>query len=152
MKKRQLTTKKPPTERIIADIRTLRDNGKSDQEIRALLKIRDLVHSQRHIRPSINKISKYGFPLPKNNLETELLRMKNALEETYRISLAMAKDPEYEDRLNTLQQKDDARLSIIHLLVEYPDFVRKMEQHDRSEEQSNNIESTLKRYILNATE
>ena len=71
--------------------------------------------------------------------------MKNALEETYRISLAMAKDPEYEDRLNALQQKDDARLSIIHLLVEYPDFVRKMEQHDRSEEQSNNIESTLKR-------
>ena len=49
MKKRQLTTKKPPTERIIADIRTLRDNGKSDEEIRALLKL-EIRTFQRHTK------------------------------------------------------------------------------------------------------
>ena len=38
--KRQLTTtKKPPTERIIKDIRSLRDSDKSDEEIRNLLGI-----------------------------------------------------------------------------------------------------------------
>ena len=37
----------------------------------------------------------------------------------------MAKDPEYEDRLSALQAKDDARLSIVQMLWEYPDFIRK---------------------------
>ena len=36
----------------------------------------------------------------------------------------MAEDPKCEDRLSALQSKDDARLSIIHLLSEYPEFVK----------------------------
>jgi hypothetical protein len=58
---------------------------------------------------------------------TELLRMKQSLEETYKIAKDMAEDPKCEDRLAALQSKDDARLSIIHLLSEYPDFIRKVQ-------------------------
>ena len=130
--------------RIEKDIRALIEQRKSSQEIMDILSIQERTfrrYSSRIYRQDQNTWAS----ITKHQLSTELLRLQQSLEETYRISLAMAKDPEYEDRLNTLQQKDDARLSIIHLLVEYPDFVRKMEQHDRSEEQSNHIESTLKR-------
>jgi hypothetical protein len=47
-----------------------------------------------------------------------------ALEETYKIAKDMAEDPKCENRLSALQSKDDARLSIIHLLSEYPEFVK----------------------------
>jgi hypothetical protein len=65
MTKRQLTTKKPPTERIIKDIRTLRNNGKSDEEIRALLGI-ELRTTNAILRPFMKKIRMSGFPLPRN--------------------------------------------------------------------------------------
>jgi hypothetical protein len=52
--------------------------------------------------------------------------MRSSLEETYKIARDMANDPKCEDRLSALQSKDDARLSIIHLLSEYPDFIRKI--------------------------
>ena len=63
---------------------------------------------------------------------------------TYRISLAMAKDPEYEDRLSALQAKDDARLSIVQMLWEYPDFIRKAYSVD-STESGNEIKPYVKR-------
>lgn len=52
---------------------------------------------------------------------------------TYRISLAMAKVPEYEDRLSALQAKDDARISIVQMLWEYSDFIRKVHSVDPTE-------------------
>ena len=63
---------------------------------------------------------------------------------TYHISLAMAKDPEYEDRLSALQAKDDARLSIVQMLWEYPDFIRKAHSVD-STESGNEIKPYVKR-------
>ena len=66
------------------------------------------------------------------------------LHATYRISLAMAKDPEYEDRLSALQAKDDARLSIVKMLWEYSDFIRKAHSV-YSTESGNEIKPYVKR-------
>jgi len=61
-RKRQLTTKtkKPPTERIIKDIRSLRDSGKTDIEIRETLEL-SCVYSNATLRPFMNKINKFGM-------------------------------------------------------------------------------------------
>jgi len=56
----------------------------------------------------------------------------------------MAKGPEYEDRLSALQAKDDARLSIVQMLWEYPDFIRKAYSVD-STESGNEIKPYVKR-------
>jgi hypothetical protein len=127
MKKRQLTTKKPPSERIIKDIRTLRDSGKADTEIRALLGI-ELRTYQRYTKRIHEEDQKVWYSITQEQMETELLRLKSSLEETYNITKQTALDPECEDRIEALHCKDDARLSIVHLLSEYPDFIRPLEE------------------------
>ena len=68
--------------------------------------------------------------------------MKQSLEETYKIAKDMANDPRCEDRLAALQSMNDFRLSIIHLLSEYPDFIRNVQ----STKQNRN--KTIRRKIL----
>jgi hypothetical protein len=126
MKKRQLTTKKPPTERIIKDIRSLRDSGKSDVEIREILGI-ELRTFQRYTKTIYEQDQQVWFSITQEQLATELLRMKKSLEDTYKIAKEMALDPNCEDRLAACQAANDFRLSIIHLLSEYPDFIRNVQ-------------------------
>ena len=59
--------------------------------------------------------------------------MKQSLEETYKIAKDMANDPRCEDRLAELQSMNDFRLSIIHLLSEYPDFIRNVRSTNKIE-------------------
>ena len=49
---------------------------------------------------------------------TELLRLKQSLEHSYRIALAMSEDEtlDVDERLEALNKKDDSRLSICQLL------------------------------------
>jgi hypothetical protein len=114
-------------QRIEKDIRALRDSGKSDIEIRETLKTEERTY-RRYIRKIHLEDERVWFSITQEQLGSELLRLKSSLEETYRISLAMAKDHEYGDRLGALASMNDSRLSIVHLLVEYPDFIKKIPQ------------------------
>ena len=146
MKKREKTREKAhPTnsevQRIKKDIRSLRDSGKSDIEIRETLGL-ELRTYQKYTQILHLEDQQVWLSITQEQLGTELLRLKNTLEETYRISLAMAKDPEYEDRLGALASMNDARLNIVKLLVEYPDFIRKV-----SDEQGSTNTNTIKPYV-----
>ena len=100
--------------RIEKDIRALIEQRKSSQEIMDILSIQERTfrrYSSRIYRQDQNTWAS----ITKHQLSTELLRLQQSLEETYRISLAMAKDPEYEHKIEAVHCKDDARLSIVHL-------------------------------------
>ena len=142
MKKRHKTTDhstNSQVQRIEKDIRSLRESGKTDIEIRETLGL-ELRTYQRHKKRIHEEDQKVWFSITQEQLGTELLRLKSSLEETYRMSLTMAQDPKYEDRLGALASMNDARLSIIHLLVEYPEFKRKIPQPDEQV-------STIKPYV-----
>jgi hypothetical protein len=66
---------------------------------------------------------KVWLSISREQLSTELLRMKNSLEHSYRIALAMSEDEKADigERLEALNKKDDSRLSLIHLLSEFLD-------------------------------
>lgn len=155
--KRHKTTRSRSTnsqvQRIEKDIRSLRDSGKSDIEIRGMLGI-ELRTYQRYMHKIHLEDQLVWLSVAQEQLGSQLLRMKQSLEETYDISRKMALDPKYEDKIEALHCKDDARLSIIHLLSEYPEFAKRkipitQEQPEADEEQSNDsneiIESILKR-------
>jgi hypothetical protein len=136
-------------QRLEKDIRTLRDSGRSDFEIRQTLKIEERTY--RRYRRYIRKIhlddERVWFSITQEQLDLELLRLKSSLEETYRISLAMAKDPKYEDRLSVLLAKDDARMNVVKLLREIPEFIRNIpiSQPDEQDSTTKNKLSTFKR-------
>jgi hypothetical protein len=96
---------------ILTDIRQLRDSNKSDNEIKALLGI-ELRQYQRLTKKICEQDQKVWFSITQGQLGTELLRMKQSLEDTYKIARQMSEDPKCEDRLAALQSKDDARHSI----------------------------------------
>ena len=73
MKKRQLTTKKPPTQRIIKDIRSLRNSGKSDIEIRQLLGI-ELRTFQRYNKTIYEQDQQVWFSITQEQLGSCQLR------------------------------------------------------------------------------
>jgi len=125
MKKRQLTTKKPPTERIIKDIRSLRDSGKSDIEIRKTLGI-ELRTFQRYTKTIYEKDQQVWFSITREQLATELLRLRSSLEETYIIAKKMSEDEsaDISDRLESLAVKDNTRVVPIKLLTEVPSPIK----------------------------
>ena len=153
MKKREKTREKAhPTNsqvlRIKKDIRSLRDTGKNDIEIRETLGL-ELRTYQKYMHIIHLEDQKVWSSAGEEQLGSELLRMKQSLEETYRISLAMAKDAKTDDKREALHCKDDARLSIIHLLSEYPEFVTRRKipvlQPETHEIMHTDTDSTLKR-------
>lgn len=61
-----------------------------------------------------------NYEITSEHLATEFLRLKNSLERTYRIALSMAEDKDYNNRLEALQIKDNARIEIVQLLLQGP--------------------------------
>ena len=64
----------------------------------------------------------------------------------------MAEDPECEDRIEWLNCMNDSRLNVVKLLVEYPDFIRKISisqseptSETEADEQDSDIPTTFKR-------
>jgi hypothetical protein len=111
---------------ILTDIRQLRDSNKSDNEIKALLGIEPRQY-QRLTKKICEQDQKVWFSITQGQLGTELLRMKQSLEDTYKIARQMSEDPKCKDRLAALQSKDDgARLSIIQLQTDV-DMIRKLQ-------------------------
>jgi hypothetical protein len=136
--KRIKTNKKHSTnsevQRIKKDIRSLRDIGKSDIEIRETLGL-ELRNYQKYTKMLHLEDQQVWLSITQEQLGSELLRLKQSLEHTYNTALAMAQDPEYEDRLSALQAKDDARLNVIKLLSEYKEFKRQTQIQTEEEEQ-----------------
>ena len=78
----------------------------------------------------IHKLNKEAWlSVSMNEYETELLKLKGSLEHTYATALKISEDIEQDpiDRIAALQSKDDARLSIVHLLTEGPEMIKKVE-------------------------
>ena len=151
MKKRTKTNQKRSTnsevERIKKDIRSLRDSGKSDIEIRETLGL-ELRNYQKYTHILHLEEQKVWLSITQEQLSGQLLRLKQSLEHTYTTALKMAEDPEckHEDKIEALHCKDDARLSIVQMLQQYSEFKRQAQTQTQQEEQNNTItESTLKR-------
>lgn len=127
--KRQLTTtkKKPPTERIIKDIRSLRDSGKSDIEIRELLGI-ELRTFQRYTKTIYEQDQEVWISITRNELASELLKLRSCLNDSYKIAKQLSEDTklECEDRLSALQSMLDSRISMVQLLRDV-DMIREIE-------------------------
>jgi hypothetical protein len=54
--------------------------------------------------------------------------LKSSLEQTYNIAKKISENENaaVDERLEALQSKDDSRMNIVKLLVEYPEFVKKV--------------------------
>jgi hypothetical protein len=121
--KRQLAPKRPThsIERIIADIRALRDSNKSENEIRQLLEI-PLRTFQRYAKQIHEEDKQVWYDITSQELESALLRMRSSLEETYKISKNIAENESaaVDERLEALNCMNDSRLNIVKLLLEYP--------------------------------
>lgn len=148
MKKRTKTKQKRSTnsevEIIKKDIRSLRDSGKSDTEIRETLGL-ELRNYQKYAHIIHLEDQKVWLSVSQEQLSGQLLRMKQSLEHSYRIALAMSEDEKADigERLEALNKKDDSRLSLIHLLSEYPLFIKATQtqtQTQPSEEYTKNVE------------
>ena len=66
------------------------------------------------------------YSLIRDEIESQFLRLKQSLENTYQTALKMSEDKDYHDRLTALEVKDSARLSICQLLVEGPKYIAKV--------------------------
>jgi len=116
------------TDRILHDIRQLKDSNNTDREIMDILTIP--IYSYRRYCAKIHKQNKEAWlDVTRNEYETELLKLKGSLEHTYATALKISEDIEQDsiDRIAALQSKDDARLSIVHLLTEGPEMIKKVE-------------------------
>ena len=121
--------------------------NKSDGEIIALLKLpqRTLTRYKQRICEQNKQI---WAKLVENQLEGELIKLKDSLESTYRIALAMSQDPECEDRIDWLNTMNDSRLNIVTILQEYSEFnsQRNVQGLEESTKSGNEIKpSTFKR-------
>ena len=114
----------------IQDVSQLMQQDKTDAEIISILKIpqRTLTRYKQRICDQNKQI---WAKLVEEQLEGALIKLKDSLESTYQISLAMSEDPECKDRIEALHCKDDARLSIVQLLSEYSEFKRKVSETER---------------------
>ena len=131
-------------QRIIKDIRSLRDSGKSDIEIRETLKIEERTF-RRYSSRIYQEDQNLWLSITQEQYATELLRLRSCLNNAYNIAKQLSEDSKLacQDRLAALQSMLDARLSMVQLLDDV-DMKRKISV-SQPDEQSSNIESTLKR-------
>lgn len=115
-------------DRTLYDIRKLKDANNTDRQIMEILAIP--IPTYRRYVQKIHKQNKEAWlSLTMNEYETELLKLKESLEDTYRKAKAISeiKNDDYISQLEACQHKDDARLSIVHLLTEGPEMIQKVE-------------------------
>jgi hypothetical protein len=119
-------------QRIISDIRTLMQQGKDDNEIREILGIE--IRQYQRFTAAINKQNqKAWYSLVKNELATELIKMKASLEDSYQAALLLSKRSGLTttDVLAALAAKDSARISVIQLLKEGTELLMKQQQQQQ---------------------
>ena len=115
-------------DRVIFDIRSLKERNNTDKEIMEILAIP--IPTYRRYVAKIHKLNKEAWlSVSMNEYETELLKLKGSLEDTYRKAKALSEDTNRDamEILESCSAKDDARLSIVHLLTEGPEMIAKVE-------------------------
>jgi hypothetical protein len=123
---------KTKTPRILQDIRSLRKQNKPDEEIRNTLGIKYRMWV-RYVKRLHEEDKEIWRSLVSNELESELLRLRSSLEDTYRIASNMAENGDEFNKLEACKAKDDARLSIVQLLKEGPDYINENIQEKNRE-------------------
>lgn len=119
------------TIRIIEDIKKYRnseDKVYSEAEIMQLLSI-PLRSYKRYIKEIHDQDKEAWLNVTRTQLEPELIKLKTSLEHTYKV---MKEDLENkaqttQDKAIACSAKDDARLSIVQLITEGPDYVKKVD-------------------------
>src|SRR6185295_711788 len=109
-------------DRILHDIRNLKDSNNTDREIMEILAIP--IPTYRKYVARIHKQNKEAWlRVTMDEYETELLKLKGSLEDTYRKAKAISEQQERDSMeiLEACSAKDDARLSIVTLLTEGPE-------------------------------
>jgi hypothetical protein len=113
--------------RIEKDIRALRTQGKTHDEIMELLKI-PIRSYRRYCSRIYSQDKEIWASIVHDEIEAQLLLLKTSLEYTYLKALELAKTKsDTEEIISALQTKDSARVSIIQLLSEGPEMIRKAE-------------------------
>ncbi len=115
-------------DRVLYDIRNLKDANNTDREIMEILAIP--IPTYRRYVAKIHKLNKEAWlQVSMNEYETELLKLKGSLEDTYRKAKAISEDVNRDSMeiLEACSAKDDARLSIVTLLTEGPEMINKVE-------------------------
>lgn len=119
---------KADIDRTIWDIRKLKDANNTDRQIMEILAIP--LPTYRRYSQKIHKQNKEAWlSLTKNEYETELLKLKESLEDTYRKAKVISEETNRDSMeiLEACSAKDDARLSIVTLLTEGPEMINKVE-------------------------
>jgi hypothetical protein len=133
---------KGKTLRITEEIRKYRRDpfNYSDIQIQYKLGLTDRMWF-RYNKIVLEQDKKIWLSFTRSHLETEFLKLKYALEETYRIALyeANRKDIAVLDKLECLQVKDDARINVIRLLLDGPGFLKEIEESVRKAERETAI-------------
>jgi hypothetical protein len=115
-------------QRNLIDIHRLMQANKSDEEIMHTLNL-PLRTFQRYKKRIHDHNKAIWYQITRNELETELLRLKNSFEDTFRIAKQKVNDPTVKDslKLEWLSVKDNARINIIKLLVDGTREIRKIQ-------------------------
>lgn len=122
---------KSKTLRITEDIRKFRKDpyNWNDKEIQHELGLTDRMW-RRYNRMVNQQDKKIWYELTKDQLESELLKLKVSYEETYQVAKQGVKDSKtIEEKLLASETKDNARLDIIRLMVDGPDYTKKIDQY-----------------------
>jgi hypothetical protein len=118
--------------RVLTDIRSLREQNKSDKEIRDVLGLKVRMY-QRYIKRIHEIDEEIWRKIASTQLESELLRLKQSFEDTYIITkrISESEDKPTQEILEALNAKDNARLNIVRLLVDGPPLVAEAENSRR---------------------
>ena len=132
-------------QRIEKDIRTLRDSGKSDIEIRETLKIEERTF-RRYCSRIYTEDQNLWLSITQEQYATELVRLRSCLNYSYNIAKQLSEDSKLgcQDRLAELQSMLDSRLSMVQLLGDV-DMKRKIPVSQPEEQDNTIISSTFKR-------
>jgi len=122
------------------DIRALRAQGKTNDEVMAILKIP--MRSYRRYCSAINKKDKQiWYSLVRDEVESQFLMLKNSLEHTYHRARELSEKDDYDSILEALETANSARVSIIQLLVEGPQMIEKINVQLPKNETKPNVET-----------
>ena len=142
---------KEKTIRILEDIRKYRnsqDRQYSDEEIRSILGIKIRMY-QRYLEIIHKQDKEAWLNVTRTQLEPEMLKLKASYEETYQTAKEEVQNATTtQDKLLASECKDGARLDIIRLLTDGPEYVKKIDEYV-TEKHSKQKETNPQREITN---
>jgi hypothetical protein len=113
--------------RIENDIRALRAQEKTNDEVMAILKI-PLRSYRRYCSTIARQDREIWYNIVEQELASEFLKLRDSLNHSYKIAKQLSEDSklECEDRLAALESKDQSRINLVELMVEGPKYITKV--------------------------